>query len=99
MYVTELVAPNTVNTMPSKTLEAVADHGEIPGDQITGNVENARATLDALERLGISYADVVAVLEREGVEKFEKSWQELRTDVQDELSKASASELPTGAAQ
>jgi len=99
MYVTELVAPNTVNTMPSKTLEAVADHGEIPGDQITGNVENARATLDALERLGISYADVVAVLEREGVEKFEKSWQELRTDVQDELSKASASELPSGAAQ
>jgi transaldolase len=90
MYVTELVAPNTVNTMPSKTLEAVADHGEITGDQVTGNYENAKAVLDALERLGISYADVVAVLEREGVEKFEKSWDELLTDVQDELAKATA---------
>ena len=90
MYVTELVAPNTVNTMPSKTLEAVADHGEIAGDQVTGNYENAKAVLDALERLGISYADVVAVLEREGVEKFEKSWEELLTDVQDELTKATA---------
>src|SRR6476619_2577779 len=90
MYVTELVAPNTVNTMPSKTLEAVADHGEIAGDQVTGNYENAKAVLDALERLGISYADVVAVLEREGVEKFEKSWDELLTDVQDELAKATA---------
>ncbi|MGZ4599573.1 MAG: transaldolase [Oryzihumus sp.] len=90
MYVTELVAPNTVNTMPGKTLEAVADHGEIAGDQVTGNYENAKAVLDALERLGISYADVVAVLEREGVEKFEKSWDELLTDVQDELAKATA---------
>ncbi len=91
MYVTELVAPNTVNTMPGKTLEAVADHGEITGDQVTGNFENAKAVLDALERLGISYADVVAVLEREGVEKFEKSWDELLTDVEQELTKAAAS--------
>ena len=95
MYVTELVAPNTVNTMPSKTLEAVADHGEIAGDQVTGNYENAKAVLDALERLGISYADVVAVLEREGVEKFEKSWDELLTDVQDELAKATATSAGT----
>jgi transaldolase len=88
-YVVELVAPNTVNTMPTKTMLAVADHGEIAGDQVTGHFDDARTTLDALERLGISYADVVAVLESEGVEKFGKSWSELLSDVQAELSKAS----------
>jgi transaldolase len=88
MYVDDLVAPNTVNTMPAKTLEAVADHGDIQGDQVTGNYGNAKDLLDSLERLGVSYADVVAVLEREGVDKFEKSWGELLTDVQEELTKA-----------
>src|SRR6478672_7783500 len=81
MYVVDLVAPNTVNTMPAKTLEAVADHGDIRGDQVTGNYGDAKDVLDSLERLGISYADVVAVLEREGVDKFEKAWGELLTDV------------------
>ena len=85
MYVDDLVAPNTVNTMPAKTLEAVADHGEITGDQVTGTYADAKDVLDSLERLGVSYADVVAVLEREGVDKFEKSWGELLTDVQEEL--------------
>ena len=88
MYVDDLVAPNTVNTMPSKTLDAVADHGDIQGDQVTGNYADAKDLLDSLERLGVSYADVVAVLEREGVDKFEKSWGELLTDVQEELTKA-----------
>jgi transaldolase len=88
MYVDDLVAPNTVNTMPAKTLEAVADHGDIRGDQVTGNYDDAKDVLDSLERLGVSYADVVAVLEREGVDKFEKSWGELLTDVQEELTKA-----------
>src|SRR6478672_509649 len=60
LYVTELVAPNTVNTMPAKTLEAVADHGDIRGDQVTGNYGDAKDVLDSLERLGVSYADVVA---------------------------------------
>ena len=69
-------------------LEAVADHGEITGDQVTGNYADAKDVLDSLERLGVSYADVVAVLEREGVDKFEKSWGELLTDVQEELTKA-----------
>src|SRR5690348_11291574 len=88
MYVDDLVAPNTVNTMPAKTLEAVADHGDIKGDQVTGHYADAKELLDSLERLGVSYADVVAVLEREGVDKFEKSWGELLTDVQEELTKA-----------
>jgi len=87
-YVEELVAPNTVNTMPTKTMLAVADHGEIAGDQVTGHYDDASNVLDALERLGISYADVVAVLEREGVDKFAKSWADLLSEVQAELTKA-----------
>jgi transaldolase len=86
-YVEELVAPNTVNTMPTKTMLAVADHGEISGDQVSGKYDEARNVLDALERLGIPYADVVTVLERDGVEKFAKSWAELRSNVQAELNK------------
>ena len=88
MYVVDLAAPNTVNTMPTKTMQAVADHGEIIGDQVTGNYDDARNVLDSLERLGIPYADVVDVLEHEGVEKFEKSWADLLSDVQSELTKA-----------
>jgi transaldolase len=88
MYVVELAAPNTVNTMPTKTMKAVADHGEIAGDQVTGNYDDAGNVLDALERLGISYADVTAVLETEGVDKFVKSWGELLSTVQTELTKA-----------
>ena len=88
MYVVDLAAPNTVNTMPTKTMLAVADHGEIAGDQVTGNYEQARHVLDALERLGVPYADVVAVLEREGVDKFATSWAALLSSVQVELTKA-----------
>ena len=90
MYVTELVAPDTVNTMPEKTLEAVADHAEIRGDTVRAAYDDATEVLDSLERLGISYADVVAQLEREGVEKFAKSWDELLDGVSRELQKASA---------
>ncbi len=90
MYVTELVAPGTVNTMPEKTLKATADHGEITGDTVTGNYAAASELLDSLERLGISYAEVVAQLEDEGVEKFEKSWGELLDQVTSEIEKATA---------
>ncbi len=90
MYITELVAPDTVNTMPEKTLDAVADHGEIRGDTIRGAYDDASEVLDSLERLGISYADVVAQLEREGVEKFETSWAELLDGVSKELERATA---------
>jgi transaldolase len=88
MYVEELVAPNTVNTMPTKTMLAVADHGQITGDQVTGHYDEARNVLDALERLGVAYSDVVSVLEREGIDKFTKSWAELRSNVQTELKVA-----------
>ncbi|MCH8612580.1 transaldolase [Arsenicicoccus dermatophilus] len=87
MYVDQLVAPQVVNTMPEKTLEATADHGRITGDTITGHIEESEAVMDALERQGISYDEVVDLLEREGVEKFETSWQELLATVQGELDK------------
>ncbi len=88
LYVTELVAPNTVNTMPRATLEAVADHGEISGDSVRGSYDAADVILDDLERLGISYHDVVETLEREGVEKFEASWQQLLERVSVALASA-----------
>ncbi|WP_330465284.1 transaldolase [Streptomyces longwoodensis] len=77
LYVDELVAPGTVNTMPEATLNAVADHGVISGDTVTSGYAQARADLAAVERLGISYDEVVRRLEDEGVAKFEAAWQEL----------------------
>ncbi|GHI03073.1 transaldolase 1 [Streptomyces cellostaticus] len=77
LYVDELVAPGTVNTMPEATLKATADHGEITGDTVTGGYAEARADLAAVERLGISYDEVVQQLEDEGVAKFETAWQDL----------------------
>ena len=88
MYVDDLVAAGTVNTMPEKTLNAVADHGNVTGDTVTGNYDHAGQVLDALAGLGISYQDVVDTLETEGVVKFEKSWSELLTDVQSHLTAA-----------
>jgi transaldolase len=85
LYVTELVAPNTVNTMPEKTLEAVADHGEITGDTISGTEAAAQAVFDELSAVGIDLADVFNLLEVEGVEKFEKSWAELLEATQGQL--------------
>lgn len=76
-YVTGLVAASTVNTMPEKTLEALADHGEVTGDTVTAGYEEADRLLDAIGHAGVDYNDVVAVLEAEGVEKFVTSWQEL----------------------
>jgi transaldolase len=90
LYVTELVAPNTVNTMPEKTLDAVIDHGEIRGDTVTGAYQEAGDVLDALERLGISYAEVTAQLEKEGVQKFTAAWEELLQGVRAELDKVGA---------
>ncbi|MFE2100187.1 MULTISPECIES: transaldolase [unclassified Streptomyces] len=92
MYVTDLVAPNTVNTMPEATLEATEDHGEITGNTIAGTYEQARADLDALEKLGISYDDVVQVLEDEGVEKFAASWNDLLKSTEAELKRLAPSE-------
>ncbi|MEJ7726980.1 MAG: transaldolase [Actinomycetes bacterium] len=88
MYVTQLVAPNTVNTMPEATLDAVADHAEISGGTVTGSYAEARSVLAALADLGIDYDDVVATLEREGVDKFVKSWDELVATVTEALDGA-----------
>ena len=90
LYVTELVAADVVNTMPEKTLEATADHGDIHGDTVTGGYELASNLLDDLERLGVSYQEVVELLEDEGVDKFEKAWGELLDGVTTEMSKVSA---------
>ncbi len=88
MYVTELVAPNTVNTMPEKTLEAVADHGVIRGDTVTGTADAAQEVFDKLEAVGIDLPDVFLTLENEGVEKFEKAWLELLEETQNQLDAA-----------
>ncbi len=88
MYVTELVAPNTVNTMPEATIEATGDHGDITGDAVTTNYDDAQQVLDKMEKLGISYDEVVDAVENEGVDKFEKSWQELLDTVSAALDKA-----------
>ncbi|MHA7663921.1 transaldolase [Mycolicibacterium sp. HS_4_1] len=85
LYVTELVAANTVNTMPEKTLEAVADHGQVTGDTISGTASAAQAVFEELSAVGIDLADVFNVLEVEGVEKFEKSWGELLEATQGQL--------------
>ncbi|MER8222130.1 transaldolase family protein [Streptomyces sp. NPDC094143] len=77
LYVDGLVAPGTVNTMPEATLDAVADHGDVRGDTVTGGYDRARADLAAVERLGIAYDEVVRQLEDEGVAKFEVAWQDL----------------------
>jgi transaldolase len=82
LYVTELVAPETVNTMPEKTLEAVADHGEIRGDTIHGTYDEARAMFDQLREVGVDLDDVGRVLEDEGVEKFSTSWNNLLDTVE-----------------
>jgi transaldolase len=90
LYVTELVAKDTVNTMPGGTLEAVADHGQITGDTVTGAYAAAAAVLNTLAGVGIDYDEVVDLLEVEGVDKFEKSWVELLATVTDELDRVSA---------
>ncbi|MCG7202258.1 transaldolase [Streptomyces arenae] len=92
LYVTGLVAPNTVNTMPEATLNATADHGEVHGDTVTTGYGKARAHLDALEKVGISYDDVVQVLEDEGVEKFEQAWNDLFASTDEELKRLAAEE-------
>jgi len=90
LYVTDLVVAGTVNTMPEKTLEAVADHGELQGDQVSGRAREAQEVLDAVVEVGVDWADVLAVLESEGVSKFEASWDELVETVRGQMEKARA---------
>jgi transaldolase len=89
LYVDELIVTGTVNTMPEATLDAEADHGDPAGDAVHGTYDQARKVIADLESLGVSYDDVVGVLETEGVEKFETSWTELLDAVRTELEKES----------
>ncbi|MET9391201.1 transaldolase [Streptomyces sp. NPDC006624] len=90
LYVDELVAPGTVNTMPEATLNAVAARGDVRGDTVTGGYAQARADLAAIERLGIAYDEVVRQLEDEGVAKFEVAWQDLLDAVTKSLTSKGA---------
>ncbi|GAA1788304.1 transaldolase [Planosporangium flavigriseum] len=98
MYVEELIAPGVVNTMPEATIHAFADHGEVRGDTITPYYAEAQKVLDDLARLGIDYDDVVGVLEREGVEKFAASWNELLEGVTKSLDAAKSGAADPGKA-
>ncbi|NEN06213.1 transaldolase [Diaminobutyricibacter tongyongensis] len=88
LYVTQLVAPGVVNTMPEKTLDATFDHGVITGDTVTGSYAAAADVLAAIDALGISYDEVTELLEREGVDKFIVSWNELLDTVSAALEAA-----------
>jgi transaldolase len=88
LYVDQLVTSGVVNTMPEATMKAFADHGEVTGDTVRGTYDDARKLFAQLEELGISYDDVVQVLEDEAVSKFEDSWAELLDTVTQSLEAA-----------
>ena len=88
LYVTELVAPLLVNTMPEKTMEAVFDHGVVPNNSISGHYDESRAILSELAAIGVSYDEVTQLLEDEGVDKFNISWSELVESIEAALEKA-----------
>jgi transaldolase len=90
IYVTGLAAAEVVNTMPEKTLDALADHGTVTGDTITGAYADANAVLDGIAKVGVDYNDVVDVLEAEGLEKFVAAWEDLLQNLQKELDAAKA---------
>ncbi len=76
LYVDELIGPDTVNTMPEETLKAYQDHGD-PEVRLDSGLDEARQVFDALRQAGVDYDDVTLTLEREGVEKFAESFDEL----------------------
>lgn len=88
LYVSELVAPGTVNTMPRSTMEAFADHGQTIRDSAVGQAEEAAGVFRSLASVGVDLDDVFALLEREGVQKFEKAWDELTDAVSGQMSTA-----------
>ena len=76
-YVTDLVAPGVVNTMPEATLRLVVDHGQVPADSVHGHYDESRQVLRQLQELGIGYDDVVQRLEDDGVATFDNAWERL----------------------
>ena len=89
MYVVDLAVANTVNTMPEKTMRAVADHGHIQGDQVTGFYDDATKVMADVAAAGVDYDDVIAVLIKEGVEKFVVAWDDLLQTVKTSTEAAS----------
>jgi transaldolase len=96
-YVTELVAPDTVNTMPEATLLAVADHGEIRSDAVRGSYGAAHGITERLRQVGVNFAEIADTLERKGIASFAKSWDELIDSVTTQIEKAGAVVMPAGA--
>ena len=97
MYVVDLAVAGTVNTMPAATLAAVHDHGVVRGDAVTATYAQAQQVLDDLAAAGIDLAEVTALLEREGVSKFEDAWNNLIAQVTVALEQAGAQVTPAGA--
>ncbi len=90
LYAEELVGPDTVNTMPPSLIDAVEDHGSIRGDTILEDLDEAKRVLAALEDAGVPYDDVIATIEREGVEKFAKSFADLIEGLESKLKLVTA---------
>ncbi|GAA1978373.1 transaldolase [Nocardioides panacihumi] len=88
LYVTDLVVADTVNTMPEKTMNAFADHGELRGDQVTGRSGEAHTLFDQIAAAGVDLDDVFLTLETEGVDKFKASWIELVDTVKGQMAQA-----------
>jgi transaldolase len=84
MYISELIAPDTVNTMPEKTLMAYADHGQ-PGTPAQQAYADAEKVMQSVADAGVDLDDVFRVLEEEGVQKFVDAWDELTASVQEQL--------------
>ena len=99
LYVDELVVSGVVNTMPEATLRAVADHGQVRGDTVTGTEADSAAVIERLHGLGIEIDQVTHDLEAEAVRKFEASWTELLTTVSDGLARAAGNDSAEEAGQ
>ncbi|WP_298459940.1 transaldolase [uncultured Cellulomonas sp.] len=99
LYVDELVVDGVVNTMPEATLLAVADHGEIRGDTVSGTKAEAEQVIERLRSLGIEIDEVTEALEAEGISKFEASWTELLSTISDGLARAAGSDSSQQAGQ
>jgi transaldolase len=90
MYVEELIGPETVNTMPMETIEAFQDHGEVRGDTVLEGVDEARRLFEQLAEAAVDYDDVSDTLEREGVQKFSDSFEELKDGIRSKLGQLQA---------
>ncbi|MDA8033045.1 MAG: transaldolase, partial [Actinomycetota bacterium] len=97
LYVDQLVGRDTVNTMPAPTLDAFLDHGTV-ARTVDAGVDEARADLAALAEVGVDLEDVTATLEREGVESFARSFDDLMGSLEAKAEALGAAVRPAGAA-